>query len=165
MPEDLFESFEYSCNYLSSAMESVSIVGSKDSILGEHAFTNNIYLNEVQIESIRRIDNYAFEGCIELREFILPRGLESVGSNIFNGCTRLSKLYIGTSLIETTFDFMSTYFDYLQSQIRDVTILSGVTNIGDAAFSDCIQLTSVELPNSLESIGNSGFQNCERRSE
>ena len=44
--------------------------------------------------------------------------------------------------------------------IKSVDIGNGVKSIGDAAFSNCINLTSVTIPNSVTSIGNYAFSNC-----
>ncbi len=46
------------------------------------------------------------------------------------------------------------------SSITSVVIPEGVETIGSQAFSDCLQLTSVTLPASLKSIGNAAFYNC-----
>ena len=46
------------------------------------------------------------------------------------------------------------------SGLTSVTIPNSVTSIGDSAFQNCTGLTSVTLPNSVMSIGDSAFQNC-----
>lgn len=52
------------------------------------------------------------------------------------------------------------WVDYLE-QIRTVDIGNGVTAIGDYAFSDCINLTSVTIPSSVTAIGTGAFSICE----
>lgn len=44
--------------------------------------------------------------------------------------------------------------------IKKVTIQSGVTSVGDAAFAGCAQLEAVELPDSVLSIGFCAFTFC-----
>lgn len=46
------------------------------------------------------------------------------------------------------------------NQIRTVVMDSGVTLIGDYAFADCINLSSVTLPDKLSAIGAGAFSNC-----
>ena len=47
-----------------------------------------------------------------------------------------------------------------RSEIKKVIITDGVTNIGDCAFFECRNLTSVTVPNSVTSMGDCAFQNC-----
>ena len=47
-----------------------------------------------------------------------------------------------------------------RSEIKEVIITDGVTNIGDCAFFECRNLTSVTVPNSVTSMGDCAFQNC-----
>ena len=47
-----------------------------------------------------------------------------------------------------------------RSSIDTIVIESGVTTVGNSAFSDCTELTSVSLPDTLTSIGSSAFSNC-----
>ena len=46
------------------------------------------------------------------------------------------------------------------SNIKDVTIEQGVTNIGKNAFSECTSLTSITIPNSVTSIEYDAFDRC-----
>lgn len=46
------------------------------------------------------------------------------------------------------------------STLTSVTMPNSVTSIGNSAFRDCSGLTSVAIPNSVKSIGNYAFQNC-----
>lgn len=45
-------------------------------------------------------------------------------------------------------------------QIETITISSGITTIGDNAFSNCVRLTNLNLPNDLRRIGKSSFLEC-----
>ena len=49
---------------------------------------------------------------------------------------------------------------YQNTNIKSVIIESGVTSIGDEAFSGCRSLTNVTIPDSVTSIGDSAFYNC-----
>ncbi len=51
--------------------------------------------------------------------------------------------------------------EYIKSKIRHVRIDHGILNIGMAAFEDCKNLISVEMPDSLEAIGCKAFKGCE----
>ena len=55
---------------------------------------------------------------------------------------------------------MNLYAFYGCSGLTSVTIPNSVTSFGDSAFSGCSGLTSVIIPNSVTSIGNSAFYNC-----
>ena len=46
------------------------------------------------------------------------------------------------------------------SEIKEVIIKNGVTNIKDSTFSDCIGLCSIKIPNSITNIGSLAFNNC-----
>ena len=48
-----------------------------------------------------------------------------------------------------------------RSNIKSITILNSVTNIGKYAFNGCTNLTSVIIPNSITSIGGNAFYDCD----
>ena len=51
-----------------------------------------------------------------------------------------------------------------RSEIKKVTVLSGVTSVGYYAFSDCTNLETVILPESVETIGRYAFAGCTKLS-
>ena len=56
-------------------------------------------------------------------------------------------------------DYDNPWLEY-RSSITAVVIESGVTSIGNNAFSSCIGLTEITIPNSVKYIGDYAFANC-----
>ena len=61
--------------------------------------------------------------------------------------------------------FMCTYtengWEYLScSSLTSVTIPNSITSIGNSVFDSCVNLTSVNIPNSVTSIGEQAFLDC-----
>ena len=46
------------------------------------------------------------------------------------------------------------------SEVTDVTLPTGIIDIGERAFADCSKLSEINIPDSLISIGNLAFANC-----
>ena len=52
-------------------------------------------------------------------------------------------------------------FSIFHSSLTSLTLPSSLQSIGDSAFQDCYSLTSLTLPSSLQSIGNWAFNGCQ----
>lgn len=61
-------------------------------------------------------------------------------------------------------DSCAPWYDY-RDYIDYITVESGVTNIGDDAFTFCEYLKSATLPNTITSIGRRAFYGCKRLGE
>ena len=138
--------------YMCSGLKSATIGNSVTSI-GKSAFYGCTGMTSVVIpNSVTSIGNYAFENCSGLKSATIGNSVTEMGEEVFSGCKYLPIIdnirYADTYLVEATDKTLSTY-----------NIKEGTKWIGYEAFASC-KLTSIELPNSLISIGNSAFDGC-----
>lgn len=123
----------------------------------------------------------AFYGCTALREIALPQGLLSIYYYCFNGCTSLEKITIPESvkviqnyaftdvpakmvlnlpnLTTLGISFKGSGITRIES-LGQITSIPGVTNAAASTFSSCLSLESVNLPDTLKSIGQGAFYGC-----
>ena len=121
---------------------------------------------------ITGIGSYAFKECASMTTVSLPASLTTMGSSVFDGCTGLaSYTYAGTieQWLGITFSGTSStpmyyvkklYANGSDTEITNLVIPNGTTEIKQYAFYNCQGLTSVTLPTSLTSVGTSAFSTC-----
>ena len=84
------------------------------------------------------------------------------GDNVkwyFNECTGALRI-VGTGAMRDYSSYSAVPWYNNRTSISSVTIASGVTSIGNYAFSNCTNLTSVTIPSSVTSIGDNAFRSC-----
>ena len=91
----------------------------------------------------------------EIKEFVIPKEVTTIGEGAFRGCSSLTSVTIPASV--TT---IGNYAFRGCSSLTSVTIPSSVTTIGNYAFSGCSSLTSVTIPASVTTIGGGAFYGC-----
>ncbi len=171
-------------------LEKVVILGGDN--IPTYAFNNVKTLTSITFEeeaSIHTINDWAFNGCVNLKSITIPASVTALGNYIFNGCSALETLavedgnsvYIGinncvidvaartviagckNSTIPTDSNTVigigSNAFRG-NANIRTITIPSQITFIGDSAFKDCVGLTEILIPANVKTIGNSAFEGC-----
>lgn len=115
-----------------SALEQITIPGTWE-IIPEACFDGCVALETVDIETARltQLGLGAFQRCAQLKHFYCPETLVRIGPSCFAGCERLQEV---------------TFADNSKLQF-----------IGRKAFQDTVALTSMELPDSIQSVGDFVF--------
>ena len=90
-------------------------------------------------DNVTKIADFAFDGCANLKVIVVDS--RNLVYDSRNNCN---------AIIETATNI-------LIKGCQNTVIPEDVTSIGDEAFSGCIGLEKIHLPNSLKSIGNCAF--------
>ena len=119
--------------------------------------------------AVTSIGEYAFNYCQSLTSVTIPNSVTSIGKEAFDDCVNLTKVnYLGTvdEWIEIDFEGYHSnpfyYADdlYINGELLTNVIITTADSIMDDAFSGCQSIKSVEIGNSVISIGNSAFSYC-----
>ena len=116
---------------------------------------------------VTSIGDYAFSGCVGLTSVAIPYNVTGIGVGAFESCSALTEITVApanpsySSLNGVLFDrALATLLQYPAGLAGEYAIPSGVTSIGDYAFSGCSGLTSITIPSSVTSIGEAAFMSC-----
>ena len=163
-----------------SGLTSITIPNSVTSI-GSGAFYNCSSLYSIEIPtSVTSIGGSAFSGCSSLSSITIPGNVTSIGSSAFENCTSLAAVHISDLAAWCAIDFGK--YEYVKDvyyysatanplyytkhlfldgdEIKELEIPAGVTDINPYAFVNGSSLTSVRLPQSVETIGKGAFEGC-----
>ena len=166
-----------------SKQATVTSYNNTDNLNGE-ARPSNRYTGSVAIPptvmydgvtySVTSIGDYAFSGCSGLTSIEIPNSVTSIGSSAFSGCYFEKQRFINNStLSENANNYWGANFvdssgyvinngvliKYLGKE-TSIKIPNSVISIGNSAFYGCSGLTSIEIPSSVTSIGNYAFSGC-----
>ena len=137
--------------------------------IGDYAFEDCDNLTSVTIPgSVTTIGDGVFYCCYSLTSVTIPDSVTTIGDCAFYSCDSLTSI---------TVDKNNAYYKDIDGNLysKDGTVLiqyaigksdssftipSGVTTIGDYAFSDCDSLTNVTIPDSVTTIGDWTFYRC-----
>lgn len=140
--------------------------------------------------SVTSINTNAFKDCVNFNEIVIPNSVSYLGEGVLSGCSSLESVtlpFIG-SVANPTEQSKATVFGYIfgqynytgaiatsQSYASSGNVIQGVTyyiptklkkatitggKVLYGAFSECVMLTTIILPNCITSIGEAAFEKC-----
>ncbi len=131
--------------------------GTNATEIGYGAFKNCKKLSDLRLnEGLTKIDDAAFMGCQALKEIRLPQSVTKLGAEAFKGCTSLKDVILNyniTSIADGTFEGCT-------SLGKEFTLLDTVQSIGDRAFANCTSLERIVLGKRVKTIGAQAFEGC-----
>lgn len=116
--------------------------------------------------SVSEIIQEAFYNCRHLKTLVLPLRLKSVNGYHFSNCDSLYSISVDEKNPYLCSDGSALYnkdkseLVFVYHTVRKMSIPSSVTKIGDYAFYNCTNLSSLTLPSGVKEIGFSAFQGC-----
>ena len=125
----------------------------------EYAFSGCTYIEEVTLpDSLQFIGAGAFENCSLLKQMVLPDTVTELGAEAFSGCTGLTAITLSENLTKLQ---KGTFFAC--SSLTSVKLPERVSEIMDCCFSGCVQLQDIVLPLGVKKIGGQAFYGCKFR--
>ena len=165
--------------FRSAELTSVTVPDSVTSI-GTYAFYGNFSLTTATLsDSISIIPDSLFNGCIVLANVDMPSSITSIGASAFYDCRPLTSLtipdsvtFIGkaafakTGLTPAILPTSITYIPehgFAECTFTSLVIPDHITEIRSEAFLSCYtNMTSVFIPDSVQTIGYRAFDNCNK---
>lgn len=165
-------------NYAFHRIDNLKKISINCETIGEEAFSGCDYLTDITLgENVKTLGDKAFYTCDALERVEIPSTVTDIGEKTFYSCPALKEAIIRAGTVKAgtfyncralttliisdnaTLDASFTARNaYANGTLETVKIEKGV--IGDSAFSNCKNLTTVELGGGVTSIGKSAFLKC-----
>ena len=120
----------------------------------------NSLINIVLPSTITHIHNEAFAYCWELYDISLPQNISFISPNAFNNCSISYKLYDNGLYLGSGDNPYCYFVKAINEEVEEVKINEMTKVILPNAFYNCKALKNIIIPNTIENIGYSAFDNC-----
>ncbi|MCM1196540.1 MAG: leucine-rich repeat domain-containing protein, partial [Roseburia sp.] len=160
-----------------------NIIITKENIVLYGSFYGCTMLRSINIPTnTERIESYAFYGCTGLTNFIVPSTVKEIGSYVLAECSNLRESTLecnimGTYMFYNCVNLHTTHLKNVQyvstsayegcSSLEIVDLNQGngnegyiCTSINNKAFYGCVNLSTIEFPSTIHTIGSNAFENC-----
>lgn len=126
--------------------------------IGQKVFANNVHLRKLVLpDTVALLGHQMCYGCTSLTEVVLPDAVTTIPDYAFEKCTSLTTINVPSSLEVIRSEAFS------ETALKEFVAPDSFREIWSYAFQDCKDLERVEL-NRTQSIGSMAFENCEKLS-
>ena len=142
---------------------SAVVIDGQINCIGEKAFQLSTSLTSVSINApIATINAKSFYSCKVLESFIIPDETTTIGADAFSNCDAMISVTYANKLV-----VIGKYAFYSCQALQTFTLRSGEattqqTIIHEYAFSNCIELTQIDIFPTLSCIANNTFEECNK---
>lgn len=165
-------------NYAFHRSEDLKKITVNCETIGEEAFSGCDYLTDITLgENVKTLGDKAFYTCDALERVEIPSTVTDIGEKTFYSCPALKEAIIRagtvkagtfyncralTTLVISDNATLDASFTAANAYAKETleTVKIGKGEIGNSAFSNCTNLTTVELGDGVTSIGTSAFLKC-----
>ena len=125
--------------------------------------------DEINGHTVTSISSNAFYYCQSFKSVTIPSTIKDIGLYAFEGCTRLSAVYISDMSAWCNIEFGNIYSNplfyahylYLNGElVTELKVPEDVSEIKVGAFYSCFSLRNVVLPQNIRFISLMAFWNC-----
>ena len=110
-------------------------------------------------KTVSSIGHIAFSFCTTITSVTIPDSVTEIGDSAFIQCSKLTSVDLGKNTIKIG------KYAFAQTKLTSVSIPYSTTTIGEHAFEDCISLKKVYIGGGrVKSIDNYAFSNCKELS-
>lgn len=117
------------------------------------AFRNSSVTEIILPDTIKFINEFAFDSCIYLKQINIPDNLKYIGLSAFGCCDSLKEITINSPQLN-----ISPYAFFNCHNLSDITL--NVKSVDENAFKNCISLKNVTFKDNIERIEANAFYNC-----
>lgn len=165
-------------NYAFHRIDNLKKISINCETIGEEAFSGCDYLTDITLgENVKTLGDKAFYTCDALERVEIPSTVTDIGEKTFYSCPALKEAIIRAGTVKAgtfyncralttliisdnaTLDASFTAANMYAKETLE-TVRIGKGEIGNSAFSNCTNLTTVELGDGVTSIGKSAFLKC-----
>ena len=149
----------YSFAYCSALIEKLYFSAELQKI-EEYAFFYNSGIEQIYFaegSKLNDIEDHAFDTCTELRAFSLPAGVQTVRTNAFSRCYKMSEFIFGDGSEVTT--IASDAFLSCNS-LQKIDFPINLTTLETGAFKGCTALEEVHVGENVVALGINSFADC-----
>ena len=118
-------------------------------------------------ESVARISNYAFAGCVGIEKVTVPASVADIGTRAFKDCGSLAGIDVADdNLAYKSIEGVlftkdgSTLLRFPPAKAGHYDIPEGVTTIAPYAFEGCVKLTTISFGTDVNAVEAHAFDGC-----